>query len=160
MTNMAEQRERHPQEPAGGPRAAGPCSATDFGTEVKVIGVIEAVRGARAGGEDDPAVRLAHATKDKGSDLHLLLRGEAVVYAARETYAPDTGLSDAPGASLIHYQGGDVVDLIWKGVKIFVIGEDLADRGLAGEDIVGGLSPVSRAELPAFLERFDRVCYF
>ena len=123
----------------------------EFGQHTKIVCVIESKRGFCVRGMDDPSVGLAHAIKDKGSDMHLLLRGEAVAYAAREAYAPEPGPSDSRTGGHPGHHGSDVADLIWKGVKIFVIREDLIDLGLAEEGIIGGLTFVSRAELPDFL---------
>ena len=54
----------------------------------------------------------------------------------------------------------DVSRLIDKGVDVYIVREDLAERGLEGEELIDGLKAVSRAEVPRLFENFDQVWHW
>jgi len=54
----------------------------------------------------------------------------------------------------------DITGLIGKGVRVSVVAEDLAERGLRTEDLVAGLETIPRAALPDLFEKFDQVWHW
>jgi len=40
---------------------------------------------------------------------------------------------------------------------VYVLEEDIADRGIADGDLIDGLKRIKRAEIPDFLERYDQI---
>ncbi len=51
----------------------------------------------------------------------------------------------------------DVSGLIGKGVAVYIIEEDIAERGLADRDLIEGLTRVKRADVPALFDGYDHV---
>ena len=106
--------------------------------------------------QDDTIIWLTHAMKDAGADLSVLLRGNAVNYAV--TGQDASGLAfGADRQTQPPELAEDLKKLIGKGVKVYVVSEDLAARGISREEIIGGLALLPRAELPMLLGEFDHV---
>jgi sulfur transfer complex TusBCD TusB component (DsrH family) len=94
--------------------------------------------------------------KEAGADLSVLLRGNAVNYAV--TGQDASGLAfGADRQTQPPRLAEDLQKLVGKGVKVYVVSEDLAARGIAGSEIIGGLALLPRAELPKLFGEFDHV---
>jgi len=106
--------------------------------------------------QDDTVVWITHAMKGAGADLAVLLRANAVNYAVKGQDA--SGLSfGAEKVTQPPRLADDVAKLIEKGVPVYILDEDLADRGIEPGDLIGGLRHVARAGLPKLFGEFDRV---
>jgi len=126
---------------------------------MKALSIIETGYRATLEEQDDTIVWITHAMKGAGGDLDVLLRGNAVNYAV-------TG-QDASGLAFGAEQqtqppdlAGDVAKLTDKGVKVFVIAEDLADRGIASGELIGGLETMDRSGIAALLDGYDQVWHW
>jgi sulfur relay (sulfurtransferase) DsrF/TusC family protein len=89
----------------------------------------------------------------------VLLRGNAVNTAVRGQ--DPSGL--AFGDRVQRHQtdlADDIAKLIGKGVRVSVVREDLAERGLRPEDLIAGLELVPRDSLPDLFEAFDLVWHW
>lgn len=125
----------------------------------KALQVVESAYRATIEEQDDTVVWFSHAMKGGGADLALLLRGNAVNYAVKG--------QDASGLSI----GGrkqtqpprideDLTKLVGKGVDVYVVEDDAADRGLERSDLVAGVKTVSRSGLPKLFGEFDLVLHW
>ncbi len=123
---------------------------------MKALNVISSAYRATLEEQDDPIVWITHAMKGAGADLNVLLRGNAVNYVVKG--------QDASGLSF----GGkaqtqppdlprDIEGLVVKGVDVFVIEEDINERGLGNESLVEGIRRIPRAEVPKLLSNYDQV---
>ena len=126
---------------------------------MKALNIIETAYRATLEEQDDTIVWITHAMKGAGGDLDVLLRGNAVNYAV-------TG-QDASGLTFGAEQqtqppdlAGDVAKLTEKGIKVFVIAEDLADRGIAAGELISGLETVDRDRVAALLDDYDQVWHW
>jgi sulfur relay (sulfurtransferase) DsrF/TusC family protein len=101
-------------------------------------------------------VWISHALKGAGADLGLLLSGAAVNYAVAQ--------QDAAGLSF----GGleqtqppripqDVTKLIGKGVAVYVVDDDLEERGIAPDGLIPGIERIQRAGLARLFGGYDQV---
>ncbi len=126
---------------------------------MKALSIIETGYRATLEEQDDTIVWITHAMKGAGADLDVLLRGNAVNYAVtgqnasglafgneRQTQPPDLA--------------GDVAKLTEKGVKVFVVMEDLTDRGIASGDLIDGLETVDRSGIAGLLDGYDQVWHW
>ncbi|MEW5851538.1 MAG: hypothetical protein AB2A00_22300 [Myxococcota bacterium] len=125
----------------------------------KVLQIIETAYRATLEEQDDPVVWITHAMKGAGADLHVLLRGAAVNYAVKG--------QDASGLSFGARQqtqpprlDDDVAKLVGKGVEVFLVQEDVAERGLEGSDLISGIKPIPRASVPKLLGGYDQVWHW
>jgi flavin-dependent dehydrogenase len=109
---------------------------------MKVLEIVASDSARQAGGAG-PAGLAAHtlALKRAGADVHLLLRGGAVLYGVRDQGLPDR----------------DVVSLVQKGANVYYVEDDARARCIAADQLREGLTPVRSEDLPALLDRYKQV---
>jgi hypothetical protein len=94
--------------------------------------------------------------KAAGADLHVLLEGPAVDYAARGQ--DSSGLSFGGKAQTQPPRiEDDLKRLLAKGVALYAVDDDVAARGLERTDLVDGIKGISRGNLPAFFAGYDQI---
>lgn len=123
---------------------------------MKTLQILETAYRATVEEQDDTIVWLTHAMAGAGGQFGLLLTGNAVCYAAKDQPAPAIAIggwqqSHAPDLS------ADVSALAGKGVNVYVVEEDLEERGLRDARLIEAMTVVSRADLPRLLEEYPRV---
>ena len=123
---------------------------------MKVLQIVETAYRATLEEQDDPIIWISHAMKGAGADLDVLLRGNAVNYAV--------AAQDATGLSFGDWQqsqppdlAGDISALAAKDVTVFVVQDDLDERGLRDVALVAGIETLSRGRLPALLNDYDQI---
>ncbi len=123
---------------------------------MKVLQIVETAYRATLEEQDDPIIWISHAMKGAGADLDVLLRGNAVNYAV--------AAQDASGLSFGDWQqsqppdlAGDISGLAEKDVTVFVVQDDLDERGLRDVALVAGIETLSRGRLPALLNDYDQI---
>ncbi len=123
---------------------------------MKVLQIVETAYRATLEEQDDPIIWISHAMKGAGADLDVLLRGNAVNYAV--------AAQDATGLSFGDWQqsqppdlAGDISGLAEKDVTVFVVQDDLDERGLRDVALVAGIETLSRGRLPALLNDYDQI---
>ena len=123
---------------------------------MKALNIIESAYRATLEEQDDTIVWICHAMKGAGADLDVLLRGNAVNYAAKG--------QDASGLAFGEWKqtqpprlADDVSSLVAKGVAVYIVQEDVADRGIANGELIEGVEPVSRGDLPGLMEKYDQI---
>lgn len=125
----------------------------------KVLTVIATAYRATLEEQDDTIVWLTHAMKGAGADLDVVLRGNAVNYGVRGQDA--SGLAfGARRQTQPPRVADDVGKLVEKGVRVFVVEDDLRERGIEADELVGGLSPIARTELPGLFRSYDQVWHW
>ena len=122
----------------------------------RVLNVIGNAYRATLEEQDDTIVWLTHALKGAGADLDVVLRGNAVNYAVQG--------QDAAGIAVGEWRqtqppriDEQVAKLTGQGVRVFIVEEDLAERGVARTELIDGIEPVTRAGLGALLAGYDHV---
>ena len=103
--------------------------------------------------QDDTIVWLTHAMRGAGAELDVVLRGNAVNYAVPNQDA--SGL-EFGGKKQTHppQLSEDLQGLMGKGVKVYVVREDLEQRGIDSGKLIGGLEVISRSEAPKLFEKY------
>lgn len=125
----------------------------------KILQVVETAYRATLEEQDDTVVWITHMLKGNGGDPTLLLRGNAVCYAVRRQDA--SGLSfGARKQTQPPRLADDVAKLIEKGVTVYTVDDDAAERGLEPRDLIPGLTSVSRAGLAGLFAQFDQVWHW
>jgi sulfur relay (sulfurtransferase) DsrF/TusC family protein len=126
---------------------------------MKALNIIESAYRATIEEQDDTIVWLTHAMKGAGADLAVLLRGNAVNYAALG--------QDAAGLSFGGWRqmqpprlSDDISSLVAKGVAVYVLDEDLVERGLRPGDILNGVQRIGRDGLPQLLGGYDQIWHW
>jgi intracellular sulfur oxidation DsrE/DsrF family protein len=126
---------------------------------MKTLSIIESAYRATLEEQDDTIVWLHGAMKGAGADLAVLLRGNAVGYLVQKQDAAGLAFGDwrqtQPPAI-----ASDLAALAAKGVEICYVAEDLADRGIARNELINGARPVDRASIAGLVGGFERVWYW
>jgi len=126
---------------------------------MKVLNVIATAYRATLEEQDDTVLWLTHALKSAGADLDVLLRANAVNYVVK---AQDIGR--LAFGERVQKQGPrlaeDVAGLIAKEIDVYIVAEDLADRGLATDELIDGLKEVSRDDITALFNDYDHIWHW
>jgi sulfur relay (sulfurtransferase) DsrF/TusC family protein len=125
----------------------------------KILQVIDQAYRCTAEEQDDPVLWITAAMRGAGADLHVLLRGNGVCYA---TLGQDAGGVAIGGRAQTQPPrlDRDVAKLIDGGATVFVVEDDVAERGLERTDLVAGVEPVPRARLARLYEEFAEVWHW
>jgi hypothetical protein len=125
----------------------------------RILQIVECAYRATLEEQDDTVVWFTHAIRNGGADVTVLLRGQAVNYAARGQDASGLAFGDRKQTHPPDV-AGDLVKLIAKGVDVYVVGDDLTSRGLATGDLIDGVVPIRAGDLAPLLGRHDLVWHW
>jgi hypothetical protein len=126
---------------------------------MRVLNILETAYRATIEEQDDTIVWLSHAMVGAGAELGLLLRGNAVSYGVRSQDASGLafgGLRQTQPPELAQ----DVAKLMGKGTPVYVVEDDLVERGIEPGELIPGLKPISRASIAALMAEFDQVWHW
>jgi sulfur relay protein TusB/DsrH len=125
---------------------------------MRILNIVETAYRATLEEQDDTVLWLSRALKNAGADLSVVLRGNAVNYAARQACAPL-----AIGAATIAHPARpneDLAKLQAKGAKVYVVQEDLDERGIERVRCVAAAVPIRRAEVVDLMEQHDQIWHW
>jgi sulfur relay (sulfurtransferase) DsrF/TusC family protein len=125
----------------------------------KVLNIIETAYRATLEEQDDTVIWLTHAMKGAGAEMDVLLRGNAVNYAVKGQDASGLAFGEKRQTQPPRLDE-DVAKLIAKGTKVYLIREDLVERGIDQEELISGVEMVSRQELPKLFAGYDQVWHW
>lgn len=126
---------------------------------MKILSIVETAYRATLEEQDDTILWLNHSLKNNGADVSLLLRGNAVNYAVRGQNAGGLAFGDKKLAHAPELDK-DLEKLIESKVAIYIVEEDLRERGVPQDRLIDGLEKITRNNLPALIERFDHVWHW
>jgi hypothetical protein len=124
----------------------------------KYLTIIETAYRATVEEQDDTALWFAHAMKNGGADMTILLRGNAVNYAVRGQSGVGLAFGErsVKGADIAH----DVSALVSKRVPVFVVGDDLTTRGIAATELLEGIEQVPAQDVARLVVEHDHILHF
>jgi hypothetical protein len=125
---------------------------------MRILNIVQSAYRGTLEEQDDTILWLSRALKNAGADLSVLLRGNAVNYAVRQACPP---LRIGP-ATIAHpaRPNEDLAKLQAAGAKVYVVQEDLLERGIAPARCVADAHPVARAEVPELMDAHDHVWHW
>jgi len=125
----------------------------------KVLSIVETGYRATMEEQDDTILWLSAMFKNGGLDLSLLLRSNAVNYAAK---GQDSSGLRIGGMTQSHAPNieGDLSQIVEKGAPVYVVTEDLQERGISGNRLIDGVKLVSRTEIPKLFDEHDQVWHW
>ena len=113
----------------------------------KTLNIVESAYRAVMEEQDDTILWLLAAMAGAGADHTVVLRGNAVNYAVAGQGGPGLTVGEWKQTQAPKMDR-DVLDLIDKRkIPVYVIAEDLADRGIEQGDLVPGVETLSRTAL-------------
>jgi intracellular sulfur oxidation DsrE/DsrF family protein len=122
----------------------------------KILSIVESAYRATLEEQDDTILWINTAMKGAGADVDVLLRGNAVNYAVNNQDASGLAFGDKKQTQPPKLQD-DVKRLLDKGVKVFVVEDDVAEHGLERNELLSGLTPVSRSGVPKLFSDYDHI---
>ncbi len=125
----------------------------------KLLNIVETAYRATLEEQDDTVLWLTHALEGAGADVNVLLRGNAVNYAVNGHDASGLKFGDRRQTQPPRIDE-DVVRLIGKGVKVFIVEDDLSERGVDRSELIAGVELIPRAGLPKLLAEYDQVWHW
>jgi len=126
---------------------------------MKAINIIETAYRATIEEQDDTIVWITHAMKGAGAELDVLLRANAVNYAVKGQDA--SGLSfGAVTQTQPPRLDEDVQKLVGKGVDVYIVEEDLADRGIEPSTLVDGLKTIKKDSVAELISGYDHAWHW
>ncbi|MET0389491.1 MAG: DsrE family protein [Polyangiales bacterium] len=106
--------------------------------------------------QDDQVLWLVHMLHNNGADTDVLLRGAATNYVVRGQDAHGLAFGDKPQTQPPDI-AGEVSALTRKGVRVFVIADELKARGIRRSETLEDIAFIAASELPALLRSYDQV---
>ena len=125
----------------------------------KILNIVETAYRATIEEQDDTVLWLSHMLKNAGADISVLLRANAVNYAAKGQDASGLSFGEVKMAHPPEIDK-DVAKLIEKGMPVYLVKEDAEDRGLSREEWLPGIKEVRRTDLPDLLDQHDLVWHW
>ena len=125
----------------------------------KILNIVETAYRATIEEQDDTVLWLTQMLKNSGADITVLLRGNAVNYAAMGQDASGLSFGDNPISNPPKIDS-DLAAMIAKGIPVFVVKDDLQDRGLSDSDLIAGVRITERRSIPELLDRQDCVWHW
>jgi len=126
----------------------------------KTLNIVESAYRAVMEEQDDTILWVLAAMQGAGAEHTVVLRGNAVNYAVAGQGAPGLNVGEWKQTQAPKMDR-DVVDLIEKRkMTVYVIAEDVADRGIEHGELVPGIELISSSALPALCEAHTIVSHW
>jgi hypothetical protein len=125
----------------------------------KVCSIIDTAYRATLEEQDDTAVWFTHILRQNGADMTILLTGNAVNYAVRGQQPPALRF----GTASIDFPprlDQDLLKAAQAGVKLVLLRDDAAQRGIPAETLLPEVEQIGREQLADFLDGFDLVWHW
>ena len=121
----------------------------------RYLSIIDSAYRATIEEQDDTAVWFTHAMKNGGADVSILLQGDAVNYAVLNQDAKGLrfGNRTVKGPDMVR----DIKAVIEKNLPLFVVTDDLAERGISPSQVIPGIEQIQRSGIPKLIEAHDRI---
>ena len=125
----------------------------------KILCVLETPYRGTQEEQDDAALWLTHALKNAGSEMGVLLRGNAVNYAVA-SQDPSGVVIGKLSVEHPPYPHKDLLKMKDAGIPVHVVREDVEERGIAVESLVKGFELIGSRDLAGLFSRYDQVWHW
>jgi hypothetical protein len=126
----------------------------------KSLNIVESAYRAVMEEQDDTILWLLAAMQGAGGEHTVVLRGNAVNYAVAGQGAPSLTVGEWKQTQTPRMDR-DVADLIEnRKIPVYIVEEDLAERGITIDELVSGVKLVSRKALPGLFAEYELVSHW
>ena len=125
----------------------------------KILSVVERAYHGTIEEQDDTILWLSHMIKNAGTDISVLLRGNAVNYGVMGQDASGLRFGDVK-MEVPPTLDTDVANLVAAQVPTYIVSEDLEDRGIQRTELAAGLKVISRKELADLFDSHDSIWHW
>ena len=125
----------------------------------KILSIVETAYRATVEEQDDTVLWSTHMLKNAGTDIAILLRANAVNYAAKGQDASGLRFGEMTMAHPPEIDK-DVSKMIEKGIPVFIVEEDFKERGLADDDLITGIQKLKRKAIPELIDEHEQVWHW
>jgi sulfur transfer complex TusBCD TusB component (DsrH family) len=125
----------------------------------KILNIVESAYRATVEEQDDTVLWLTHMLKNAGADISVLLRANAVNYAAKGQDASGLTFGEV---KMVHPPeiDKDLEKMLAKGVQVYLVQEDAVDRGLLDGDLISGIKKIARKDVPELIDQHEKVWHW
>lgn len=123
---------------------------------MKILQVVEQAFRTLAEEQDDTILWLTQSMMGAGADIEVLLGGNCAYYAVLTQRQPILKLGKWQQSQPAEVKR-DIDNILGKGGPIYVVREDLAERGLSEASVRAGITVVNRKDVPAIYDKVDQV---
>ncbi len=125
----------------------------------KILCVVETPYRGTLEEQDDATLWLTHALKKAGSEMGVLLRGNAVNYAVASQDPAGVVIGKL---SIEHpcYPNKDLIKMKEAGIPVRVVREDAEERGISLKSLAKDFELISGNELPNLFSQYDQVWHW
>jgi sulfur relay (sulfurtransferase) DsrF/TusC family protein len=126
---------------------------------MKLLNVVSSGYRATLEEQDDTVVWISHAMRNAGAEIDLLLEEAAVNYPLEGQSVDPLSIggraqSHAPD---VHEQ---IRNFVGNGSAVYVVEEDLDERGIEGRRLLQEVRLIPRSELPKLISGYDQVWHW
>jgi hypothetical protein len=122
----------------------------------KVLNIVATAYRGTLEEQDDPVIWLTHALRGAGASVDVLLRGNAVNYAVRGQDAGGLCFGDRRQTQPPRLED-DVAKLIAHGARVYLVEDDLRERGIERADLLAGVELLPHSQIAALIGAYDPV---
>ncbi|NER79740.1 MAG: hypothetical protein F6K42_09175 [Leptolyngbya sp. SIO1D8] len=126
---------------------------------MKALNIVETAYRATLEEQDDTILWLSQSFQNTGVDMSVLLRGNAVNYLVKEQKPFSLCFGNWKQTQPPELDR-DLQTMMAKGISVYAVIEDIQDRALPHNRLVGGILLIKKDQVAQLFEQFDYVWHW